>query len=462
MKISYLGASDINGSLLTIETPAASPGREETSLLGRAASPGREETSLLGRAASYGERAMVYKDGEPTPYNAQVVSLTQNTAQLQVFEGTTGFSLTNVRTQLTGKPFQLGLSLDMLGRTFDGLGSPIDDLGPIVPDVMRDIDTPAINPQQRDYPRGFVQTGISGIDLLVSLVQGQKLPIFSTEGLPHDELALQIVRQASTEDSYIVFAGIGLKFDTYQFFKQSFEALGNNHRLVTFLNLALSPVAERLQVPKVALTTAEYLAFDHGKDVIVIMTDMTAYCEALRELSATRGEIPGRKGYPSYMYSQLSTIYERAGVIKGRSGSVTLVPMLTMPAGDITHPIPDLTGFITEGQIVLSKTVGVYPPISILPSLSRLMKDAIGTGKTVANHPPVAKAIFAHYAKTLQTRDLAQIIGEEELSAMDKNYLAFGRAFEQTLLAQERSENRTIAQTVSMATQLLADHGLDM
>lgn len=437
-RISYLGATDITGSLVTIQTPAA----------------------------SFGERAWVYKDHDPTPYNAQVVSVGENQAQLQVFEGTTGLSLTNIRTQLTGKPFQLGLSMDMLGRTFDGLGQPIDELGPLTAELIRDIDTPAINPQQRDYPRGFVQTGISGIDLLMSLVQGQKLPIFSTDGLAHDALALQMVRQSATlhqtANNYIVFAGIGLKFDTYQFFKQSLASLGNNQRLVTFLNLALSPVAERLLVPKVALTTAEYLAFDKGKEVVVIMTDMTAYCEALRELSATRGEIPGRKGYPSYMYSQLSTIYERAGVIKGKAGSVTLVPLLTMPAGDITHPIPDLTGFITEGQIVLNKAVGVYPPISILPSLSRLMKDAIGPDKTIPEHPAVAKAIFAHYAKTLQVRDLAQIIGEEELSPADQNYLDFGRAFEQTLLQQGMTEQRTIAQTVAMAKRLLTDHQLNL
>ena len=439
MTIQYTGAKEITGSIIQIET----------------------------KEAFFGERAIIQKEGDKKMRNGQVISISGDRAYIQVFEGTSGFSLTNIRTQLTGKPFRLKLSPEILGRVFDGFGNPIDDLGDIEPEQEWDIEKPAINPQSRDYPRGFIQTGISSIDLLTSLVRGQKLPIFSTEGLSHDKLAVQIVSQATNQtqtsfseddqdsENYIVFAGIGLKFDTYNFFKNTFMELGNSDKLVTFLNLALSPVAERLLVPKVALTAAEYLAFEMGKNVIVIMTDMTAYCEALRELSATRGEVPGRKGYPSYTYSQLSSIYERAGIIKGKKGSVTVVPILTMPGGDITHPIPDLTGFITEGQIVLSRDFNFYPPIDILPSLSRLMKDAIGEGYTISDHPDVSKKVFQSYAKVVQVRDLAQIIGEEELSQEDKNYLHFGEEFEKSFLQQGQKEVRTIKQTVNIARELL-------
>ena len=430
MIIEYVGAEEIVGSILQIKS----------------------------KKAFFGERVIIKKAGEKSR-NGQVISIMDDRAYIQVFEGTTGFSLTNIKTELTGVPFRLKLSKDMLGRVFDGIGNPIDGLGEIETQTEWDIEKPAINPQSRDYPRGFIQTGISSIDLLASLVRGQKLPIFSTEGLAHDKLATQIVAQSTIlnqqdNENYIVFAGIGLKSDTYHFFKNTFEEMGSD-RLITFLNLALSPVAERLLIPKVALTAAEYLAFQLGKHVTVIMTDMTAYCEAMREMSATRGEVPGRKGYPSYMYSQLSSIYERAGIMKGKLGSVTIVPILTMPSGDITHPIPDLTGFITEGQIVLSKNINAYPPVDILPSLSRLMKDAIGKGKTTENHPDIAKQIFSAYAKVVQIRDLAQIIGEEELSQTDKNYLRFGQQFEKTFLDQGQKENRTIKQTISIAEELL-------
>ena len=442
MIIEYLGAKEITGSIIQVETDAAFFG--ERAVIRQIEDHEIQRNGQVGRIPSSGVER-----------NGQVIAVYNNIAHIQVFEGVTGFSLTNIKTQLTGEPFRLKLSPEILGRVFDGMGNPIDNLGDIVPDHEWDIEKPAINPQARDYPRGFIQTGISAIDLLMSLTRGQKLPIFSTEGLSHDRLATQLVAQATGADTHIVFAGIGLKFDTYHFFKNTFSEMDNSHKLVTFLNLALSPVAERLLIPKVALTAAEYLAFELGKDVMVIITDMTAYCEALRELSATRGEVPGRKGYPSYMYSQLSTIYERAGLIKGKPGSVTILPILTMPGGDITHPIPDLTGFITEGQIVLSKALNVYPPIDILPSLSRLMKDAIGSGKTTEDHPQIAKRVFEAYAKVIQLRDLAQIIGEEELSTSDKRYLHFGDEFEQHFLQQGDKENRSIHQTVTLAKALL-------
>ncbi|MCL1935988.1 MAG: V-type ATP synthase subunit B [Defluviitaleaceae bacterium] len=420
----------------------------------------------------FGEKVIIEQDG--IIKNGQVIAIDNDLVYIQVFEGTFGFSLNNIRVRLTKEPFLLNLSPDIVGRVFDGLGRPIDGLGEIYGGVRKNINTPAINPIFRDYPKGFVQTGISSIDLLITLVRGQKLPIFSVEGIFHDKLAIQIVSQSKIyennefyestsvlendkypidEDNYIVFAGIGLKFDTYNFFKNSFMEIGNTN-IVTFLNLALSPVSERLLIPRVALTAAEYLAFDLGKNVIVIMTDMTSYCEAMRELSATRGEIPGRKGYPSYMYSDLSSIYERAGIIKGKRGSLTLIPILTMPAGDITHPIADLTGFITEGQIVLSNNFK-YPHISILPSLSRLMKDAIGSGKTTKEHPVIAKKIFEAYSKVGYARDLAQIIGEDELSNEDKLYIKFGMEFENVLLKQDYTENRSIYSTISIAKELL-------
>lgn len=424
MAVNYLGASEIKGSTITVFAPNAFLGE--------------------GAIVTIGEERRI----------GQVIAISGDNAVIQVFKGTEGFSLINTATQLRGEPFTITLEEGILGRTFDGLGRPIDNLGS-PKGTKKEVDTPAINPINRDYPREYIQTGISAIDLLVTLVRGQKLPIFSVQGLSHNKLAAQLVAQAAGEN-YIVFAGIGLKFDTFTFFKNSFKEMGNADKLVTFLNLAESPVAERLITPKVALTAAEYLAFKLGKHVIVILIDMTSYCEALRELSATLGEIPGRRGYPSYMYSQLSNIYERAGKIKGRSGSVTLIPILTMPGGDITHPIPDLTGFITEGQIVLDQNIKVYPPINVLPSLSRLMKDAIGKGMTTVYHPKLSKDIFAAYSKVGYIRELSQIIGIEELSDEDRAYLKFGKDFETLLVSQGYTENRTIQQTMAIANSIVA------
>ena len=427
MAITFLGAKEIKGNTVTVQV----------------------------QGASLGEMVVFTSESEPKQRQGQIIALEGDTAIAQVFEGTEGFTLTNTSARLMGHPLQIALSEEILGRTFDGLGRPIDGLGPVSGNTFRDINSSPINPLSRVYPRDFIQTGISAIDLLLTLVRGQKLPIFSVQGLNHNKLAVQLVSQTASDNTYLVFAGIGLKFDTYKFFQDAFREMGNSDRLVTFLNLADSPVAERLTIPKTALTAAEYLAFDLGYNVLVIITDMTAYCEALRELSANMGEIPGRKGFPGYMYSNLSAIYERAGIIQNRKGSVTLVPILTMPAGDITHPIPDLTGFITEGQIVLDPSLGVYPPINVLPSLSRLMKDGIGQGRTTADHPKIASDIFAAYAKVGHARDLAQIIGEDELSPEDKLYIKFGHAFENEFLQQLPTENRSIQQTMTIAKNIL-------
>lgn len=420
----YMGAQQIKGSLILVKV----------------------------EDATYGE--MVEITTAHLSRKGVIVALEGDVAVVQVFEGTEGFSLENTRTSLVGTPLQIGLSESILGRTFDGLGRPMDQLGRIEAEVVRDINTPSINPLRRVYPRHFIQTGISAIDGLMTLVRGQKLPIFSANGLPHDKLAAQIVAQASGEN-YVVFAGIGLTHDTYQYFQNAFLESGTMDKLVSFLNLASSPVAERLVIPKVALTAAEYLAFDKGKDVLVVMTDMTAYCEALREVSVAKGEIPGRKGYPGYLYTELSNIYERAGMVSEKGGSMTLLPILTMPNDDITHPIPDLTGFITEGQIVLDRGLGFYPPINIMPSLSRLMKDGIGEQYTTADHGDIFKGVYHAYAKGNQARELSQIIGREGLSLADKKYLAFGEVLEQTVLTQGGRENRTIFQSLELARQAL-------
>ena len=390
-----------------------------------------------------------------------VVELIEDIAIVQVFEGSEGFSLQNTKTIFLGTPMEIKLSKDILGRTFDGIGRPIDGLGEVFAEKSCPVFGLPINPLARVYPRNFIQTGISAIDGLCTLIRGQKLPIFSGSGLPHDKLAAQIIQQATIagEDNFaVVFAGIGIKHDQYNFFRQAFETSGILDRVVTFLNLASDPVMSRVITPKAALTVAEYLAFEKNMHVLVVMTDITAFAEALREISSGRGEIPSRKGYPGYLYSELSGLFERAGVIDSSTGSVTQLPIITMPNDDITHPIPDLTGYITEGQIVLDRALfqkGLYPPINILPSLSRLMKDGIGEGTTTKDHFDIANQVFSSYAKVGEVRALASVIGEEELSDIDKKYLDFAREFEEKFLNQRVNENRTIRDTINLSKKIL-------
>ena len=394
----------------------------------------------------------------------RIVQIDGGRVVIQVFEGTRALSLQNTRTVLTGHPMELALSGEILGRVFDGVGRPKDGLGDIFPEVSMDVNGLPINPVSRVYPRNYISTGISSIDALSTLIRGQKLPIFSGSGMKHNELAVQIVRQAKIADEEgadfaIVFAAMGVKNDVADYFRRSFESTGVLERVVMFLNLSNDPIIERTITPRCALTAAEYLAFEKGMHILVVMTDMTSYCEALREFSSSKGEIPGRKGYPGYLYSDLASLYERAGMIKGKKGSVTQIPILTMPNDDITHPVPDLTGYITEGQIVLDRTLdglGVYPPVSVLPSLSRLMKDGIGEGYTRADHAPLSNQLFAAYAKVQDARALASVIGEDELSPTDKKYIEFGRRFENRFLSQRSTENRTIEQTLNLGWELLS------
>ena len=391
----------------------------------------------------------------------RIISLENERAVIQVFEGTAGISLENTHTRLTGRPMTLDVSRDMLGRIFGGAGKVIDGFGDIYPESKPDINGQAINPVAREYPRDYISTGISAIDGLATLIRGQKLPIFSGSGMSHNQIAVQIARQAASENpNYgIVFAAMGVKNDVAEYFKRSFEETGALSRTVMFLNLASDPIIERIFTPRCALTAAEYLAFTCGMDVLVIMTDMTSYAEALREVSSARGEIPGRKGYPGYMYSDLASLYERAGRLNDRPGSVTQIPILTMPNDDITHPIPDLTGYITEGQIVLDRALeqkGIYPPISILMSLSRLMKDGIGEKYTRADHAPLSAQLYASYAKVQDARALASVIGESDLSPTDKLYIKFGNDFERTFISQSKNDNRHITQTLNEAWQLLS------
>lgn len=393
----------------------------------------------------------------------QIIEISDETVIVQVFENTDQFSLTNTRTRLLEKPLMMPLAKEILGRTFNGSGKPIDGLGDVFPDKMEDVNGKPINPVSRQYPRNFIQTGISSIDCLCTLIRGQKLPIFSGNGLPHDDLAVQIVRQAQLAEENgtefaVVFAAMGVKNDVADYFKRSFEESGVLDRVVMFLNLSNDPVAERIITPRAALTAAEYLAFEHNMHILVILTDMTAYAEALREISSSKGEIPSRKGFPGYLYSDLASLFERAGIINTSEGSVTQIPILTMPNDDITHPIPDLTGYITEGQIALDRSLnlkGIYPPVAILPSLSRLMKDGIGEGFTREDHPDLSNQLFASYAKVQEVRSLASVIGEDELSAIDKEYLKFGNEFENQFLNQGKQENRTISATLSLGWQLL-------
>ena len=392
----------------------------------------------------------------------KVLEINGNDALVQLFESATGINLSNSKVRFLGRSMELGVSEDMLGRVFDGLGRPIDGGPEILPDERRDINGLPMNPAARSYPEEFIQTGVSAIDGLNTLVRGQKLPIFSASGLPHANLAAQIAKQAkvrgSNEKFAVVFAAMGITFEESNFFVESFKETGAIDRTVLFVNLANDPAIERISTPRMALTAAEYLAFEKDMHVLVIMTDITNYADALREVSAARKEVPGRRGYPGYMYTDLATLYERAGRQNGKKGSITLIPILTMPEDDKTHPIPDLTGYITEGQIVLDRSLfgnNISPPISVLPSLSRLMKDGIGEGYTRADHQSVANQLFSCYAKVGDARNLASVIGEDELSDLDKKYLEFGKAFEGRFVGQGDQENRSIIDTLEIGWDLL-------
>ena len=435
MKLEYIGLKEIDGPLVVIDK------MQDVSY-----------DEIIEIKMSSGEKRL-----------GKITEATEDFAVAQVFEGTRGLSLTNTVTVPKGEPLKIGLSKEILGRTFDGVGRPVDGLGDIYAEQYKDINGMPMNPVSREYPRNYIKTGISAIDGLTTLIRGQKLPIFSGNGIPHNQLAVQIANQAeiegATEDNFaIVFAAMGVSGDVADYFKKSFEESGALERTVMYINLLNDPIVERITTPRCALTAAEYLAFECNMHVLVIMTDMTSYAEALREISSSQGEIPSRKGFPGYLYSDLASMYERAGMLKGTEGSITQIPILSMPNDDITHPIPDLTGYITEGQIVLERSLyqlGIYPPISVLPSLSRLMKDGIGKGFTREDHPDVANQLFASYANVQEIRALASVIGEDELSETDKLYLKFGREFESKFVSQGMNENRDINTTLQIGWELL-------
>ena len=436
MSIQYIGLNQVSGPLIALEN-VSGIGYEEVASIRL-----EDGTERIGR----------------------VVEISGDKVILQVFEGTKGLSLKNTKTSFTGKPLEIPLSKDVLGRVFNGAGKPIDNLGYIYPEKFADINGKPLNPVSRTYPRNYIRTGISSIDCLMTLIRGQKLPIFSGSGLSHNKLAVQLVRQAQIADDSgqefaVVFGAMGVKHDVADYFRKSFEESGVLQNVVMYMNLANDPIIERILTPRCALTAAEYLAYEKNMHILVILTDMTSYAEALREFSSSKGEIPGRKGYPGYLYSDLASLYERAGIVKGSEGSVTQIPILTMPNDDITHPVPDLTGYITEGQIVFDRNLdqtGIYPAISVLPSLSRLMKDGIGEGYTRADHSAVANQLFACYAKVQEARSLAAVIGEEELSETDRQYMEFGIKFEEHFINQGFDENRTIEQTLDLGFSLLS------
>ena len=391
----------------------------------------------------------------------RVLECTEDCAVIEVFGGTSGLNREDTKVRFQGSPFQIRASREWLGRVFSPLGRPIDGSGLPTSGQLKDINGAAINPVMRAYPQEFIQTGISAIDGLNTLVRGQKLPIFSCPGLPHDELAAQITRQAKVrgqeEEFVIVFAAMGISHDTGHFFRSSFEETGVLKDVVMLLNYADDPSVERIVTPRTALTVAEHLAFDEGMHVLVILTDLTAYCEALREVASAKGEIPSRKGYPGYLYSDLASLYERAGRIRGNKGSITQIPIISMPNDDITHPIPDLTGFITEGQIVLGRPEWqreIYPPVDIFPSLSRLMKDGIGEGLTRSDHQTIANQLYSFFAKVRQIEALASVVGEEELTDLDRTYLVFGERFRNEFLKQGTWEERTIEETLDLAWEI--------
>ncbi|BBJ28345.1 V-type ATP synthase subunit B [Athalassotoga saccharophila] len=430
----YVGLSQINGPLVFVENPKGVGYNEVVEII-------TENQRRLG----------------------QVVQISDKVAMIQVFEGTSGLTVDKTRVKFLGRPLMVKVSDEMLGREFNGIGEPIDKGPDILNGESRDINGSPINPASRMYPRNFIQTGISAIDALMTLIRGQKLPIFSGNGLPHNRIAVQITKQAKLKGEEagnfaIVFAAMGIKHDEANFIRESLEQSGAIKNTIMFLNLADDPAIERIATPRVALTAAEYLAFDKNLHVLVLLTDMTNYCEALRELATARGEVPSRKGYPGYLYSDLASIYERAGMIKDKNGSITQIPILSMPNDDITHPIPDLTGYITEGQIVLNRDLnrkGIYPPIGVLQSLSRLMKDGIGKGYTRDDHPHVSSQLFASYSKVQEVKALASIIGEEELTDSDRRYLRFGEAFENEFINQGEDEDRSIEETLDLGWKLL-------
>ncbi|GAV31800.1 MAG: V-type ATP synthase subunit B [Anaerosomatales bacterium] len=422
---------------------------------------------------TYGELVeLEYPDGTRSLGN--VLEVNGSVALVQAFEGTRGSNPAGTKAKFLGRPLELGVSRDMLGRVFDGLGRPIDGGPEIIPEKRLPIHGSPINPTARDFPDDFIQTGISAIDGLNPLVRGQKLPIFSGSGLPHNELAAQIARQSAVlvrsdrpdvvgekmEGEFaVVFAAMGITFEDAEFFKNEFRTTSAIERAVLFLNLADDPAVERIATPRMALTAAEHLAYECDMHVLVILTDMTYYCEALREVSAARKEVPGRRGYPGYLYTDLATIYERAGRIKGKHGSITQVPILSMPDDDKTHPIPDLTGYITEGQIILDRNLhrrGIYPPVAVLPSLSRLKQKGIGPGKTREDHADLSNQLFGAYARGLQAKELAVILGEAALSETDKAFVAFADAFEDRFIRQGKHEERSVAETLSIGWELAA------
>jgi V/A-type H+-transporting ATPase subunit B len=413
------------------------------------------------RPAKYQE-IVRFEDSKGNQYLGQVLECTENYALVQFFQTTQGIGLENVKAEFLGKTLEFGLNENVLGRIFDGLGRPIDQKGEILAKEYRDINASAINPFAREVPEDFIQTGFSSIDVLNTLVRGQKLPIFSGAGLPHNKLAIDIARQAKilkeNEKFALIFGAMGITFEESQEFIKAFEESGAIFRSVLFLNLAKDPVLERIALARFALTCAEYLAFDLDYQVLVILTDMTNYAEALREISNAREEVPGRRGYPGYLYTDLAMIYERAGRIKGKKGSITLIPILTMPEDDKTHPIPDLTGYITEGQIILSRELhqkGIYPPVDVLSSLSRLKDKGIGKGKTREDHPRVLNQLFASYAKGKETRALASILGEESLSDIDKKYLKFSKYFEEEFINQKDKKSRDIIESLEKGWDIL-------
>jgi len=401
----------------------------------------------------------------PTGENrtGQVLEVKDDIAVVQVFEGTSNLNTLSTKVRFTGETAKIGLSADMLGRTFNGIGKPIDGGPDIIPDKELDVNGSPMNPSARQFPAEFIQTGISTIDGMNTLVRGQKLPIFSGSGLPHNNLAAQIARQAKVisedTDFAVVFGAMGITHEEANFFMNEFEQTGALERLTVFMNLADDPAIERIMTPKMALTTAEYLAFEKGMHVLVILTDITNYCEALREISSARGEVPGRRGYPGYMYTDLAGMYERAGRIHGKDGSITQIPILVMPQDDITHPIPDLTGYITEGQIVLGRELdrtGIYPPVDVLPSLSRLMSGGIGEGLTREDHSGVSDQLYAAYAEGRDLRDLTAVVGEEALTDRDRKFLAFADEFEDKFIRQSKDEDRTIQETLDLGWELLS------
>ncbi|MDZ4858531.1 MAG: V-type ATP synthase subunit B [Candidatus Hydrogenedentes bacterium] len=411
---------------------------------------------------TYGELTEI-KEADGALRRGRVLEVSGNKALVQVFEGTSGLSPRDLRVKFLGKGLELAVSPDMLGRVFDGFGRPIDDGPAIIPEKWLNINGNPMNPYARDYPNEFIQTGISTIDLLNTLVRGQKLPIFSGSGLPHSRLAAQIARQASvlkTGDRFaVIFAAMGITFEESEFFIADFRRTGALERAVLFMNLADDPPIERIAVPRMALTAAEYLAYEKDMHVLVILTDLTNYCEALREISAARKEVPGRRGYPGYLYTDLSTLYERAGRIKGKHGSITQIPVLTMPEDDKTHPIPDLTGYITEGQVIISRSIhaqGIYPPVDVLPSLSRLKDKGIGDGKTREDHADVMNQLYAAYARGKNAKELAIVLGESALSEADLLYVKFADAFDARFVAQGEDENRTVEESLRIGWELLA------